>query len=229
MCRIRSRWNRTWSSNTTPRTDTCPRWQLGGPPCTAGPFFIVERALSEKPNLESRFERGLFASRWLMAPMYLGLVVSLAMLLVIFLKELAYYAPQVFTMTADEGILAILTLIDLSLAASLVIMVMFSGYENFVSKLEIDDHRDRPDWMGQIDFSALKLKLLASIIAISAIHLLKAFMNVNKINHTTSKCNKKRNMVIMKSVIFMALTDRLSGDHHVPKVVPVKPGESAGH
>jgi uncharacterized protein (TIGR00645 family) len=136
--------------------------------------------MSDKPGIEERFERGLFASRWLMAPMYLGLVISLAMLLVIFLKELAYYAPQALVLTADQGILAILTLIDLSLAANLLLIVLFSGYENFVSKLEIGDTADRPDWMGKVDFSGLKMKLIASIVAISGIHLLKVFMALGK-------------------------------------------------
>ena len=136
--------------------------------------------MSEKPNIESQFERGLFASRWLMAPMYLGLVVSLGMLMVIFLKELYYYAGKVMTMTADQGILAILTLIDLSLAANLLLIVLFSGYENFVSKLDIPETRDRPDWMGKVDFSGLKMKLIASIVAISGIHLLKTFMSLGK-------------------------------------------------
>ena len=136
--------------------------------------------MAEKSSLESKFERGLFASRWLMAPMYFGLVVSLAMLLVIFVKELVYYAPKVFSMTADQGILAVLTLIDLSLAANLLLIVLFSGYENFVSKLEIGDNADRPDWMGTVDFSGLKMKLIASIVAISGIHLLKVFMALGK-------------------------------------------------
>lgn len=136
--------------------------------------------MAEKPSIESQFERGLFASRWLMAPMYLGLVVSLAMLLVIFLKELAYYAPKVFSLSADQGILAVLTLIDLSLAANLLLIVLFSGYENFVSKLEIGETADRPDWMGTVDFSGLKMKLIASIVAISGIHLLKVFMALGK-------------------------------------------------
>jgi uncharacterized protein (TIGR00645 family) len=135
-----------------------------------------------KPTLETTFERGLFASRWLMAPMYLGLVVALAMLMVVFVKELAYYVPQAFTMTADKGILAILTLIDLSLAANLLLIVLFSGYENFVSKLDISDTEDRPSWMGTVDFSGLKMKLIASIVAISGIHLLKVFMEIGKEN-----------------------------------------------
>jgi uncharacterized protein (TIGR00645 family) len=133
-----------------------------------------------KPTLETTFERGLFASRWLMAPMYLGLVVALGMLMIVFVKELAYYAPQAFTMTADKGILAILTLIDLSLAANLLLIVLFSGYENFVSKLDIADTEDRPSWMGTVDFSGLKMKLIASIVAISGIHLLKVFMEIGK-------------------------------------------------
>jgi uncharacterized protein (TIGR00645 family) len=136
--------------------------------------------MNDKPDIESRFERGLFASRWLIAPMYLGLVISLAMLTVIFVKELAYYAGKVLTLSADQGILAVLTLIDLSLAANLLLIVMFSGYENFVSKLDIPETRDRPEWMGKVDFSGLKMKLIASIVAISGIHLLKTFMSLGK-------------------------------------------------
>ncbi|WP_413777680.1 TIGR00645 family protein [Thalassovita sp.] len=130
--------------------------------------------------MERKFEQGLFASRWLMAPMYLGLVVSLGMLTVVFCRELIYYVPQVLTMTADKAILVVLTLIDLSLAANLLLIVLFSGYENFVSKLDIDDGGDRPSWMGTVDFSGLKMKLIASIVAISAIHLLKQFMEIGK-------------------------------------------------
>jgi len=129
--------------------------------------------MSEKPTIETRFEQGLFASRWLMAPMYLGLVVSLAMMAVLFVKELAYYVPKTLTMTADQGILAVLTLIDLSLAANLLLIVLFS-------KLDISDSEDRPDWMGKVDFSGLKMKLIASIVAISGIHLLKVFMSLGK-------------------------------------------------
>ncbi|MCX7671590.1 MAG: YqhA family protein, partial [Anaerolineae bacterium] len=103
--------------------------------------------MSQKPRIETRFEAGLFASRWLMAPIYLGLAVSLAMLTVVFCKELVHYATRTFSMKADEAILAVLTLIDLSLAANLLLIVLFSGYENFVSKFDIDAGTDRPDWM----------------------------------------------------------------------------------
>lgn len=133
-----------------------------------------------KSGIERGFERGLFASRWLMAPMYLGLVVCLGLLVVVFLRELAYYLPKTLAMTTEQAILVVLTLIDLSLAANLLLTVLFSGYENFVSKLDIKDTVDRPGWMGTVDFAGLKMKLIASIVAISGIHLLKVFMEVGE-------------------------------------------------
>ena len=172
--------------------------------------------MAEKPSIESRFERGLFASRWLMAPMYLGLVVSLAMLLVVFVKELVYYASQVMTLTADQSILAILTLIDLSLAGNLLLIVLFSGYENFVSKLEIGDTADRPDWMGTVDFSGLKMKLIASIVAISGIHLLKVFMALGKpgaayaVSTETLRWMVIVHLTFVVSGVLLALMDWLS-------------------
>lgn len=138
--------------------------------------------MSEKNSIETTFEKGLFASRWLMAPMYLGLVVTLGMLTVIFVKELVYYAPQVLELSAEKMILVALTLIDLTLAANLLLIVMFSGYESFVSKFDIDVGDDKPGWMGKVDFGGLKMKLIASIVAISGIHLLKRFMEISDLD-----------------------------------------------
>mgnify|MGYP002717918417 CR=1 FL=1 len=123
--------------------------------------------------MEKLIERGLFASRWLMAPMYLGLIGALVMMVIVFLRQVAYYVPQALTMSAETAILASLSLIDLTLAANLLLIVIFSGYENFVSKLDLDAQHERPSWMGTVDFSGLKMKLIASIVAISAIDLLK--------------------------------------------------------
>ena len=131
-----------------------------------------------KNRVEQKFEQILFLSRWLMAPMYMGLVVTLGMLMIVFLRDLWKYALQIMTLSAEQVILVALTLIDLTLAANLLLIVLFSGYENFVSKLDIDDGGDRPDWMGTVDFSGLKMKLIASIVAISGIHLLKRFMEI---------------------------------------------------
>ena len=131
-------------------------------------------------RIEHGFEKGLFASRWLLAPMYAGLVLALGLLVIVFARELFYYLPKAMEMTADKAILVVLTLIDLTLAANLLVIVIFSGYESFVSKLDVDSIEDRPGWMGKVDFGGLKMKLIASIIAISAIHLLKRFMEIGK-------------------------------------------------
>lgn len=142
--------------------------------------------MSEKSSVETTFEKGLFASRWLMAPMYLGLAVTLGMLTVIFVKELVYYLPQVLDLTAEKMILVALTLIDLTLAANLLLIVMFSGYESFVSKFDINVGDDKPGWMGKVDFGGLKMKLIASIVAISGIHLLKRFMEISDLETATT-------------------------------------------
>lgn len=133
-----------------------------------------------RPPLEAALERMLFASRWLMAPIYIGLIVSLGMLMLVFIRELIYYAGQTFVLSVDDVILASLTLIDLSLAGNLLLIVIFSGYETFVSRLDLEREADRPDWMGKVDFAGLKLKLIASIVAISGIHLLKRFMEIGE-------------------------------------------------
>ena len=130
--------------------------------------------------IERSLETGLFASRWLLAPFYVGLVVALAMLLVVFVRELLGSLPQVMALDAEKMILAVLTLIDLSLAGNLVLIVIFSGYENFVSKIDTGDSEDRPSWMGTLDFSGLKMRLIGSMVAISAISLLRAFVSLTE-------------------------------------------------
>jgi uncharacterized protein (TIGR00645 family) len=121
----------------------------------------------------------IFNSRWLLAPFYLGLVAGIVILLIKFAQEFFHVAGHALTGTESEVILAILTLVDMSLVANLLIIIIFSGYENFVSKIDTGGHEDRPDWMGKVDFSGLKIKVIASIVAISAIELLKAFVNVD--------------------------------------------------
>ncbi|MEC3859899.1 TIGR00645 family protein [Mesobacterium sp. TK19101] len=171
---------------------------------------------TRKNPLENGLERTLFASRWLMAPMYLGLSVAMLMLTIVFLRELAYYVPQMMELTAEKTILAVLTLIDLTLAANLLTIVLFSGYENFVSKMDIGDTVDRADWMGTVDFAGLKMKLIASIIAISGIHLLKRFMEIGQASADAVFGDRELmwlvviHMVFVLSGVFMALMDWLS-------------------
>jgi uncharacterized protein (TIGR00645 family) len=139
--------------------------------------------MHHRNQLEKIIEGILFQSRWLLAPFYLGLVVSLALLLAAFVGELVHALPQaldIMNVDPEKVILAVLGLIDLSLAGNLVVIVIFSGYENFVSKINTENSEDRPEWMGTLDFSGLKMKLIGSIVAISAISLLRAFMTLSE-------------------------------------------------
>jgi len=131
----------------------------------------------KKLALETLLETALFNARWLMAPFYVGLVAALVMLMVVFVTELVHGIGPALA-SPEEAILLVLSLIDLSLAGNMILIVTFSGYENFVSKIDTKGHVDRPQWMGTIDFSAMKIKLIASIVAISAISLLRAFMRL---------------------------------------------------
>lgn len=129
-------------------------------------------------RIEHTLEAIVFNSRWLLAPFYLGLVVGIALVLIKFVQEFLHIVPHIFESTESELILAVLTLVDMSLVANLLLIIIFSGYENFVSKIDTAGHEDRPEWMGKVDFSGLKVKVIASIVAISAIELLKAFVNI---------------------------------------------------
>ncbi|MGH7002536.1 MAG: YqhA family protein, partial [Alphaproteobacteria bacterium] len=141
--------------------------------------------------VETFLETIIFQSRWLMAPFYVGLSFALVLLMITFVRELAHEVPAVISgyhmvdgksvrIKDADVILLTLTLIDMSLAGNLLLTVIFAGYENFVSKIETAQaSKDRPDWMGTVDFGGLKLKLIASIVAISGIHLLKSFMRIS--------------------------------------------------
>ena len=128
--------------------------------------------------MERFLESWLFRSRWLMAPFYVGLCLTLVMLLVAFVKEGWHAALHLGEWGTGETIVAVLGLIDLVLAGNLVVIVVFSGYENFVSKLDTAGHEDRPPWMGTVDFSGLKIKVIASIVALSAVALLRVLVRL---------------------------------------------------
>ncbi|MDQ2993963.1 MAG: TIGR00645 family protein [Pseudomonadota bacterium] len=122
-------------------------------------------------------ERSMYASRWLLAPVYLGLSGAIFLLAMKFFLELAHVLPNIISITESALILVILTLVDMTLVGGLLIMVMLSGYENFVSKMDLDTGTNRLGWLGKMDASSLKLKVASSIVAISSIHLLQIFMD----------------------------------------------------
>jgi uncharacterized protein (TIGR00645 family) len=167
---------------------------------------------STRTTVESVLERALFASRWLLAPFYFGLAISVAILLIKFLQELFHLAAIAFGASEADVILGVLTLIDLALTGSLLLIVIFSGYENFVSRIDHTDHRDRPEWMGTIDFTALKIKLLGSIVAISAIQLLKQFMAVKSVSDRELMWYVVIHVVFVVSALLLALSERISGE-----------------
>jgi len=155
--------------------------------------------------LETVLEQALFKSRWLLAPFYLGLVASLAMLLAAFAAELIHAVPNAMRLSevdSEKVILAVLGLIDLSLAGNLVVIVIFSGYYNFVYKVHTENAEDRPSWMGTLDFSGLKMKLIGSIVAISAISLLRAFMTLTE--HDVPVDEPRLRWMLMLHLTFVA-------------------------
>jgi uncharacterized protein (TIGR00645 family) len=168
-------------------------------------------------RIEAFLENLLFSARWLLAPFYFGLAISLFVLLIKLLMELLHLAQGAFVSTESDVILGLLTLIDLTLTGSLLIIVIFSGYENFVSRMDHSNHDDRPEWMGTIDFSALKLKMLSSIVAISAVQLLRQFMALGAV---TPEREKELmwlviiHLVFVVSSVLLALSDRIAGGSH---------------
>ena len=165
-------------------------------------------------GIEYYLEQALFASRWLLAPFYFGLALSLVVLLIAFLKEIGHLALHAFTLAESDVILGLLTLVDLALTGSLLIIVIFSGYENFVSKIDHSEHKDWPEWMGTIDFGALKLKLMSSIVAISGVQLLKQFMALKAVTPENERLLFWLviiHLVFVVSSVLLALSDRIAG------------------
>ncbi|MFC3571589.1 TIGR00645 family protein [Paracoccus sp. TOH] len=160
--------------------------------------------------MERLLERSLFASRWMMAPIYVGLALSLLILLWVFALEFWHLVQILPVMTVNDAVLGVLALIDLSLAANLLLIVIFSGYENFVSRMDLSGHEDRPNWQGEVDFSGLKLKLVASIVAISGIHLLKVFMDVSKYSADQIRWMVVIHLVFVISGVLLAAMDWIS-------------------
>jgi uncharacterized protein (TIGR00645 family) len=161
-------------------------------------------------NLEATLEHWVFRSRWLLAPFFIGLLLAIIALLIKFVKQLWALALGVFTLSSDELIISILALIDGALIASLLLIIGFSGYENFVSKIGTGQHEDRPAWMGRVGFSDLKIKLIGAIVAISAVELLKAFINVDDFTWQQLSWKVGIHVTFVVSGVLFAVTDRIT-------------------
>ena len=126
--------------------------------------------------MERFLENAIYASRWLLAPVYFGLSLGLIALSIKFFQEIFHILPHIFSVSESDLILTLLSLVDMTLVGGLLVMVMFSGYENFVSTLDINEGKEKLNWLGKMDATSLKNKVAASIVAISSIHLLRVFM-----------------------------------------------------
>ena len=179
--------------------------------CPVDDARVPTRPASQAERL---IERVIFGSRWLLAPFYLGLILGLVALLAKFALRTAELVSHVLSASSNEITIGILSLIDLSLMANLLLMVIVAGYESFISRLDIGEDAVRLDWMGQVGFGDLKLKLMASIVAISAIHVLEGFLDAENQSDRALAWLVGIHLTFVVSAVLLALMDRVTGRGH---------------
>ncbi|OUR68475.1 hypothetical protein A9Q80_01940 [Cycloclasticus sp. 46_83_sub15_T18] len=161
-------------------------------------------------SFESKLEKALYAARWLLAPIYIGLSLALVLLSIKFFQEVFHFFPIILSTSESDMVLVILSLVDMSLVGGLIIMVMLSGYENFVSRINIADGEEKLAWLGKLDSGSLKQKVAASIVAISSIHLLQKFMNAEHIDNDKLMWFVILHITFVLSAIGMAWVDKMN-------------------
>ncbi len=166
--------------------------------------------MATQEKIAQSLERIMYASRWLLAPVYMGLSLALVALSVKFFQELWHFLPHILDLSEADLILTLLSLIDLTLVGSLIVIVMFSGYENFVSQMDICASAEKLEWLGKHDYGSLKMKVAASIVAISSIHLLKIFMNINATANDKLVWYVLIHLTLVLSALFMGYLDKLA-------------------
>lgn len=149
----------------------------------------------------------IFWSRWLQAPLYLGLIVAQGVYVFLFMKELVHLVAEANTFTEAEIMLIVLGLIDVVMIANLLIMVIIGGYETFVSRLNLKEHPDQPQWLSHVNATTMKIKLAMALIGISSVHLLKTFINADQMEVSTIKWQVIIHLTFILSAIAMAITD----------------------
>lgn len=163
--------------------------------------------------IEKSLERAMYAMRWALAPIYLGLSLALLALGVKFFQEVLHLLPAILTVTETDLVLVVLSLIDMALVGGLLVMVMFSGYENHVSQLDVSEETEKLSWLGKLDTSTLKNKVAASIVAISSIHLLRIFMNAINIDNDKLLWYVIMHLTFVASAVAMGLLDSKTRHH----------------
>jgi len=161
-------------------------------------------------KLEQSLEKLMYASRWILAPIYAGLSLALLAIFIKFFQELYHFIPFILELDESQLVLKLLSLVDLTLVGSLIVIVMFSGYENFVSRLDIGESTEKLDWLGTHDYGSLKMKVASSIVAISSIHLLKIFMNIDTTDNDKVMWYALVHLTFVISALMMAYFDKLT-------------------
>ncbi len=151
----------------------------------------------------------IFLSRWLQAPLYLGLIIAQAVYVVLFWKELIHLVADFGHFTEEDIMLLVLGLVDVVMIANLLIMVIIGGYETFVSRIDMRGHPDEPEWLSHVNPNVLKVKLAMSIIGISSIHLLKTFIEARSIEPEVMMWQTIIHMAFILSAIGLAMIDKM--------------------
>ena len=155
-------------------------------------------------------ERVMYASRWLLTPIYIGFSLTLVALFIKFFQETYHFIPFILELDESQLVLKLLSLIELTLVGNLIVIVMFSGYENFVSRLNINEETEKLDWLGTHDYGSLKMKVAASIVAISSIHLLKIFMNIETVQNEKIMWFALVHLTFVISALLMGYLDKVT-------------------
>ena len=164
------------------------------------------------PRLISHLERFIFASRWIQAPLYIGLIIAQLVYCYLFMVELSHLVHNAFDrghISEADVMLSVLGLIDVVMIANLLVMVIVGGYETFVSRLDLDNHPDQPEWLSHVNAGVLKIKLSTAIIGISSIHLLKSFINASNLTEHTLLWQVVIHFIFLISALAMALVDKM--------------------
>ncbi|MDR5614257.1 MULTISPECIES: TIGR00645 family protein [unclassified Arsenophonus] len=160
--------------------------------------------------MEKSIEKIIYASRWLLFPVYIGLSFGFILLTLKFFQLIIHIIPELFTITESGLILTVLSLVDIALVGGLLVMVMFSGYENFILKMTVDDKHQKLSWMGKMDVNSIKNKVASSIVAISSVHLLRLFMEAEKVADNKIMWSVIMHLAFVLSTFGMAYIDRMS-------------------
>ena len=159
--------------------------------------------------IEKAIEQFIFFSRWFQLPVYLGLIVATILYTFKFLVELWHLLGNFSSLTETTIMLSVLGLVDISMVINLLVIVFIGGYTTFVSKIDFDNHEDKPDWLSKINASSLKIKLIISLVSISGVHLLKTFIDIHNVPLQDALLQIGIHVVFLISALLLAYTDKI--------------------